>query len=147
MDSQAFNQHMADRAALAEPFGVQIEAVDRGSALAILRPATAAQDPEASLLALAQTSSAAAVDSALSTILERVDRRTTHSSITYFRPARGAVSAVALVQREYSDALTREMLAAGSTECRVDVALVDERGEMVAQGFFDVVVARRSPAA
>ncbi len=139
---------MADRAARAERFGVQIEAVDRGSALAILRPAASnPQDPEASLLALAQTSSAAAVDSALSTILEQVDRRTTHSSITYFRPARGAVSAVALVQREYSDALTREIGTAGTTECRVDVALVDERGETVAQGFFDVVVARRSPAA
>jgi len=139
---------MADRAARAERFGVQIEAVDRGSALAILRPAASTpQDPEASLLALAQTSAAAAVDSAISTILEQVDRRTTHSSITYFRPARGAVSAVALVQREYSDALTHEIRTAGTTECRVDVALVDEWGETVAQGFFDVVVARRSPAA
>ena len=147
MDSEAFLTHIAEQSAFAERFGVSIEAVDRGAALATLTSAQAAHPNgnvrSASLLALAQTSSTAAIDGALAPLAGRIDHTPSHSSLTHIAAASGAVRAAAMVQRVYADDLIGEIGSLGSAQCRVDVALVDEDGRTVARGHFDVTVARR----
>ncbi|HTX59808.1 MAG TPA: hypothetical protein VMH02_09010 [Verrucomicrobiae bacterium] len=123
------------------PLPIEIEAVDRGAALARLDPAP--KDPVA-LFALAERSSRAAVLGAARPLRVELHPGEGENRVRYLRSAHATLHAAAAVEMEivddFVDALGRE----GRISALVNVVVIDEDGEPVARASFDWVVLRRS---